>query len=326
MSVLPAQQLMSQLRLPTQQQVVVRRANGLQLETRPLPAPGEGQAQVRIEAAALCRTDLAAARGDIPLAEGRVLGHEAAGVVTAVGPGCAIPVGNRVAINPYITCGTCRACRTEQSEFCLRPGFLGIDHDGCFADHVLLPAKQLVSCPGAGDPLRRAYFEPLAAALAVFNAPLQRNSRILLVGRNRIIGLTTLLLQRAGYRQLECRADEELAGLATNRFDIAVESGLDERRLQELTRILRPGGCLVLKSRHNQPVTVNVSTLVAKSLTLQATRYGSFEKAASLTADLSFPLDPLLGPAFALHRYQEAFDRAQSGEKRKVFIDPTLPE
>ncbi|CAM2010990.1 alcohol dehydrogenase catalytic domain-containing protein [Acanthopleuribacter pedis] len=315
--------------LPTpidQQRVIVRRADGLHLETRKLAPPGAGEALVKIEAAALCRTDLAAAEGAIHVDAGRVLGHEAAGVVLATGPDKPIAVNTRVAINPLTTCATCRACRAGEAQNCLRPRFLGLDRDGCFADYVVLPAAQLVACPGAGDPLRRAYFEPLAAALGVFDAPLQRDSRILLVGRNRIIGLTNTLLQRAGYRNLECRAAPDLAGLPTNRFDIAVESGLDADLAAQLVRVLRPGGCLVLKTRHNAPVAVDVAAVVAKSLTLKACRYGSFARAAELTADLSFPLEPLLGPAFSLQRFESAFAAASGGEKRKVFIDPTLPE
>ncbi len=312
--------------LDLRQTAVVWRDGQARLEQRDLSAPDGDQILVRIEAAAICRTDLAAVRGEITLPEGRVLGHEAAAVVMAAGPDSTFTEGTRVAINPLMSCQTCRACRDGDRHLCFKPGFLGIDGDGCFADQVLLPQAHIVAIPAALDPLRRAYFEPLAAALGVLSADFQTSSRILLVGRNRIIGLTMRILQRFGFRHLETCAGEDVANLPANRFDFAVESDLNAPVLSEIIRVLRPGGCLVLKSRHLAPLHVDVAALVAKSITLKACRYGSFTRAAELVADPRFSLEALLGPAYSLARFEEAFARASGGEKRKVFLDQTLPE
>src|SRR5262249_44770484 len=81
----------------------------LVLAERETGAPGPGQARVRIAATAVCHTDLEIYRGRHPNVRYPVImGHEASGVVDAVGPGVtAVTPGQRVVIDPIIACGTC---------------------------------------------------------------------------------------------------------------------------------------------------------------------------------------------------------------------------
>ena len=73
---------------------------------RATPVPGRGEARVRVAATAVCHTDLAIYAGHHPGVRYPVVpGHEAAGVVEAVGPECRIAVGTRVVINPIIAFG-----------------------------------------------------------------------------------------------------------------------------------------------------------------------------------------------------------------------------
>src|SRR5438034_6574469 len=93
---------------------------------RPKPLPGPGEALVRVAATAVCHTDLAIYTGRHPgVRYPVVLGHEAAGVVDAVGADARIAVGARVAINPIIACGSCGSCVRRDENLCRRAGLLG---------------------------------------------------------------------------------------------------------------------------------------------------------------------------------------------------------
>jgi propanol-preferring alcohol dehydrogenase len=115
----------------------------LMLETRHDPLPGRGEIRVRIEACAVCRTDLHVVDGD--LTEPRlplVPGHEIVGIVETLGDGVGgLAPGRRVGI-PWLghTCGTCGYCLSEQENLCDRPVFTGYTRDGGFASHVVADA------------------------------------------------------------------------------------------------------------------------------------------------------------------------------------------
>jgi threonine dehydrogenase-like Zn-dependent dehydrogenase len=81
---------------------------------------------VRVRLAAICGSDLHFLHGKAPLAPGEQIGHEAVGVVEAVGPGVRrVAVGDRVAVSFAIACGTCWFCRAGQTQLCEDLGTLG---------------------------------------------------------------------------------------------------------------------------------------------------------------------------------------------------------
>lgn len=104
---------------------------------RPEPEPGPGQVLVRVHACGVCRTDLHLAEGDLaPKRPGVTPGHEAVGVVEALGAGCRrLVVGQRVGV-PWLgsTCGVCDYCRTGRENLCRDPRFTGWDLDGGYAE------------------------------------------------------------------------------------------------------------------------------------------------------------------------------------------------
>lgn len=100
---------------------VVARAAGqpVSVETIVVPVPGPGEATVRVQACGVCHTDLHYRQGQISQAFPFLLGHEAAGVVEAVGPGVSsIVPGDFVVLNWRAVCGTCRSCRRGRSQYC----------------------------------------------------------------------------------------------------------------------------------------------------------------------------------------------------------------
>ncbi len=128
-------------------------------ERRPMPEPGAGQISVRIEACAVCRTDLHVVDGDLRAAACPIVpGHEIVGIVEALGPRVSgLTTGERVGI-PWLghTCGACAYCLAGQENLCDRPLFTGYTRDGGFATHVVADAAFSFPLPGFDDPVAAA--------------------------------------------------------------------------------------------------------------------------------------------------------------------------
>jgi propanol-preferring alcohol dehydrogenase len=129
------------------------------LEERPDPAPGIGEIRVRVEACAVCRTDLHVIDGELPhIRHPIVPGHEIVGIVEALGPSVgAWKIGQRVGI-PWLgkTCGNCEFCIGGRENLCDAPTFTGYDRDGGFATHVVADAAFVIAMDDFQDPVAAA--------------------------------------------------------------------------------------------------------------------------------------------------------------------------
>src|SRR3954465_403951 len=107
--------------MPHEVRGVVARAQGqpVTIETVVVPDPGPGEAVVDVQACGVCHTDLHYREGGINDDFPFLLGHEAAGVVSAVGGGVTnVAVGDYVILNWRAVCGQCRACAKGQPQYC----------------------------------------------------------------------------------------------------------------------------------------------------------------------------------------------------------------
>ena len=131
----------------------------LVLEERPDPLPASGEIRVRVEACAVCRTDLHVVDGDLPDPKLPIIpGHEIIGIVDMLGGGVSAPaIGTRVGI-PWLghTCGTCPYCEANQENLCDHPSFTGYTRDGGFATHVVADAAFAFPLQGFDDPVAAA--------------------------------------------------------------------------------------------------------------------------------------------------------------------------
>src|ERR1700704_270563 len=147
---------------------VVARGKGesVTIETIVVPDPGPSEAVVQVQACGVCHTDLHYREGGINDDFPFLLGHEAAGVVEAVGPDVSVvQPGDFVILNWRAVCGTCRSCRRGRPWYCfntfnatqkmtltdgtvLSPA-LGI---GAFADKTLVAAGQCTKVDPTASP------------------------------------------------------------------------------------------------------------------------------------------------------------------------------
>jgi Zn-dependent alcohol dehydrogenase len=117
--------------------------------------PGPGEALVKIVASGVCHTDAIARDGDMPFPPPGVLGHEGAGIVSAVGAGVTnVAAGDKVVIG-WPWCGTCRNFLDGQPRYCLQLGPLVLS-GGRRRDHVTAAARRFA----AAQPLHPDQAEP----------------------------------------------------------------------------------------------------------------------------------------------------------------------
>lgn len=177
----------------------------LRVEESPFPEPGPGEVTIRVKAAAVCGTDLRALRSglagtgpDSP----RILGHEVAGEVAAVGEGVrGFQPGQRVAVAPNIGCGLCPLCADGKVHLCPSLTAVGIHLDGGFAEYVRIPAAgvahgNIVPLPGHLSYAQAALVEPLACCYNTFTALNPRPGEHVMIYGAGPIGVLHLLLAK----------------------------------------------------------------------------------------------------------------------------------
>lgn len=114
-------------------------------DTRPPPLPEPGEALVGVRRVGICGTDLHAYRGRQPFfTYPRILGHELGVEVLAVGASVTtVKPGDLCAVEPYLNCGTCLACRRGRSNCCAALRVIGVHIDGGLREQIAVPACKL---------------------------------------------------------------------------------------------------------------------------------------------------------------------------------------
>ncbi len=123
--------------------VLDRAGQPLRCEERPIPQPKSDQVLIRIDACAVCRTDLHILDGELsPSRFPLIPGHEIIGRIARSGGATPLPEGARVGV-PWLawTCGECPFCLSSRENLCDRARFTGFDLDGGFAEYTVADAR-----------------------------------------------------------------------------------------------------------------------------------------------------------------------------------------
>jgi L-idonate 5-dehydrogenase len=312
------------------------------------PQPQPGQVQIRVRAGGICGSDLSyyfkGKSGDFAVREPFVLGHEVAGEIAALGEGVSdLRVGQRVAVNPGLNCGTCRYCVKGMPNHCLNMRFMGsastFPHmQGMFRQFIAVDARQCVPVPEGLDFAMASMAEPLAVALhALRLAGSLVGAKVLLVGCGPIGCILLAVARRAGAHHLVAvdLADKALQMAATlgadetvlandqtridkwsqqrGTFDVVLEASGSPAGLDTALRAARAGGTVIqvgnLPAGHS-PVPANL--VMAKELRYQGSfRFtDEYAVAAEELGAHKIDLRPLMTHAFPLEEANRAFEVA----------------
>jgi NADPH:quinone reductase-like Zn-dependent oxidoreductase len=120
------------------------------------PAPAAGEVRIALRAAALNHLDLFVAEGvpGVDYAFPKIVGADGAGVIESVGAGVsAVRPGDRVLLNPGVSCRQCEFCRTGEHSLCVKYKILGEHLPGTMAERITVPAVNVAPLPGISPPL-----------------------------------------------------------------------------------------------------------------------------------------------------------------------------
>ena len=313
----------------------------LELVARPTPVARAGEALVRVAATAVCHTDLEIYTGRHPgVRLPRVMGHEAAGVVEAVGPGVAsLRAGQRVILNPIIACGACDSCARGRGNLCRNAGLFGREMDGSLAEHVVLPEAYLYPLPDHLALATATLIETLATVRhAQVRARIGAGESVVVLGQGAAGLLHTQLAKLAGAgpviavsrspaklalaRRMKADAvvdasQEALvaavrAATAGRGADVVIDAAGAPALLAPALEMLAPGGTLLVYGISHRPVPdFTTYPLYFKELTLYGSRALTPEDvgpAIALVAGGAVDLEGFITATYPLERVAAAFE------------------
>ena len=231
----------------------------------PPPEPGPGQVLVRLKAAALNHLDIWVRNGwpGLKLQYPHIPGADGAGEVAALGEGISRwSVGERVVINPNLSCGTCEYCLIGMDNRCIYWGLLDETTRGTYAEYIAVSARNLLRIPdGFGE------HEAAAAALVFLTAwhslirrgQLKAGETVLIVGASGGVNLASLQIAKLSGAQVFVVGShpEKLVPAGTLGADYLIDRSEDKNWSETVYRITEKRGVDI--------VVDNVGTTFAES-------------------------------------------------------------
>ena len=170
----------------------------------PDPVAGINECLVKIEASGICGSDMHAYHGKDPRrVPPLILGHEVVGTIVA-----GDKAGQRIVINPLITCGKCSFCDTGRSNLCAKRELIGMRLEGACAEYVVIPLDNIIPVSNTLKAEHAALAEPVATALHALNLAQKASDRPLAELKTLVLGggavglLAALLMKGYGCKQI----------------------------------------------------------------------------------------------------------------------------
>ena len=172
----------------------------VEMQEVPEPEPRDNEVKIKVVSSGVCGSEVHAYKGTHPFRHPpSILGHETAGDIVAVGSAVTrFKVGDRVTVEPQITCGVCDYCRAGHPNLCVAKVVLGTQKwIGAYAEYFVAPEQVVYKIPDHVSYDEAVMIEPLAVGVhAVREAGVQLGQSALILGGG-TIGLCTLAAARA---------------------------------------------------------------------------------------------------------------------------------
>ena len=319
----------------------------LRIHEEPIPVAGVGEKLVRVKSVGVCGSDLhwfiEGGIGDAKLENPLVLGHEFSGVTED---------GQRVAIDPAISCGQCEFCTQGHPNLCLSTIFAGHgNQDGALREYLSWNEKCLVSLPDALSFEDGAMLEPLGVAIhAVDLAHLKTGMTVGVFGCGPIGLLIIQLVKLSGVINIIaadkfahrtdaakafgaelCFVTGEKPGLGEipvstrgRGVDVAFEVAGAQEMVDASFAAVTPGGKVILAGiPEDDKTSFSASTARRKGLTIKMVRRmkNTYPRAIKLVSKGLVDVRSIVTHRFALQHANEAFRTAERRDGLKVIIN-----
>jgi L-iditol 2-dehydrogenase len=333
----------------------------LELQEVAPPVAGPGELLIAVRACGICGSDVHGYDGST----GRrrppiIMGHEAAGVVAALGEGVTgFAEGDRVTFDSTVYCGECHFCHNGQVNLCDRREVIGVSTSefrrmGAFAEYVIIPARIAYHLPPEMPFAHAAMVEAVSVAVhAVSLTPVQLNDTAVVVGAGMIGLLTLQAVKLAGVgRVIVMDVDDKRLEMATRMGATQTINSLDGKSASAAVRSatagrgadivlecvgttptvqlcidsVRKGGTVTLIGNVTPTVEINLQSCVTRQIRLQGScaSSGEYPACLSMMARGAIRVDELLSAVAPLNEGVQWFERLYTREPGllKVVLEP----
>ncbi|WP_158735599.1 zinc-binding dehydrogenase [Alteribacillus sp. YIM 98480] len=333
--------------------LVYKGPNQLTIEDKPIPQPNHGEVLIKLAYAGICGTDMLCYHGGM---ENRVrppviLGHEFSGTVETVGLESKFHKGDKVTVEPLITCGRCNGCQIGEYNLCSSLNLIGIDSDGAMAGYICVPEENVYKLTDNISLKAAAFVEPLAVCVHLAQkAEITDGQNVLIVGGGPIGLISAFVARIKGARvfiseieDFRIRTAEEFGFEVINPnkesvietledktdkrgADISIEATGTDTGLITCIEATGVKGTVVVAGLPKKPATIDTYRIVAKEINMIGTRVYKKEdyvEALQLMQSGKFNPHPLISRIESLETVIEngfrAIDRRE--EVIKILID-----
>ena len=335
--------------------VIYAGPNQVEIKDLPDPSPGEGEGLVKVECAGICGTDLSILSGKHPRAQAPLIfGHEFCGELVEMNnppKQSHLKIGDRVVVFPLISCHQCLACRRGNEHICRRLRMIGIDRDGGMAEYVTVPLQLLTKIEKETDPVLGALVEPFAVIVhAVRKSNVKIGDKVLVIGAGPMGFLLILLLQYCGINNLIVSEINPFRKKTISDFGFQVvdprKEDITQRILQftgsegvdivfevsgvplvalQMSKLVRPGGKIILVSVFKEPTGIDLRAINFKEICLEGSRVYTrfdFSTAIELASSNTIPLEKVVTHRIPLEEAKYGFQLFKElKDTFKVIID-----
>ncbi|WP_254901261.1 L-threonine 3-dehydrogenase [Tuberibacillus sp. Marseille-P3662] len=334
------------------------RGYGAELQMVDIPQISPDEVLIKVNATSICGTDVhiytwddwAASRVQPPY----VFGHEFSGEVVELGRNVdSVNVGDRVSAETHIVCGTCKQCLEGKYHICQNTQIIGVDRNGCFAEYVALPAKNLWRNSQETSDNMASVQEPMGNALQTVFASDVAAKDVAIIGCGPIGLMAVGIAKAAGARQViaidlnDYRLDlAEKMGATTilhagntdpiaevyarthdNGVDVACEMSGAPIAVKQALQMTTNGGDVNILSLPTQDVPVNFTDdVVFKGLKIQGITgrkiFETWQRVSGLLASGQVDLTPMMTHELPLEDFDKGFELMVQGQCGKVVLRP----
>jgi D-arabinitol dehydrogenase (NADP+) len=301
---------------------------------------------VKVMASGICGTDVHIFRGEYLGSYPIVPGHEFSGVVEAVGANVRrYKPGDRVSVEPNISCDSCPACLSNRQNFCENWQAVGVTRPGGMAQYVLAPQKVVFDAEGIPFD-RAAFMEPLSCVIhGIESVGIHMGDTVAVIGMGPI-GMLLIRTARAGGASLFAAAElseerlsaarrdgvsqatTDVTTLPSDRFDVVIDATGAPAVLAQAIRLARPGGRLLMfgVAPQGKTATFEPFQVFRKGLSIHASytsRRNSYQ-ALKLISSGAVRVDDLVSHRLPLEGFDAGIGKIESKKENamKVMIFP----
>jgi 2-desacetyl-2-hydroxyethyl bacteriochlorophyllide A dehydrogenase len=334
------------------QAIVFPSPEHISFERVPDPTCAADEVVVKIAQSGICGTDLHIYKNEYMSKFPLIPGHEFCGSVVELGRDVqGFKIGDRVAVDPNISCGECEFCRALQPNHCLNWRGVGVTQPGGFAEFVAAPARVTYKIPDSLSDAQAAFIEPLACVVHAFNRlRVNPGDDVLLFGAGPMGLLLVQALRHSGAAKVVvvdkqphrselaramgashtvsayANASDDLRALAAHGFHIVIDATGAPAVIERALDYLRPRGqylqfgvAPIGKSVAWEPYRIfkNDWTIIG-SFALSFT----FQPAMAWLQNGVIDIEPLVSHTLPMSEFVTGFHQFAEGKTLKVHVRP----